>query len=138
LFPNVHNEYDDYGDGFMKVIRPVSSGAEYDAALARERHIVGEPEPGDRCAERSDELALFVAGCEFRHAGIEAQPSRPVARPFGNRGRHRARAAEFGSDPAVVAFGAPERNRFPKPATPQYRRGAPQPDLDETAAVTAK
>jgi|ERR1043166_771515 HTH-type transcriptional regulator/antitoxin HigA len=56
-----------------KVIRPLHTEADYDAALAEiERYFEKEPKPGTREADRFDLLALVLEDYESKHWPIEA------------------------------------------------------------------
>ena len=60
-----------------KVIRPLRTEADYDAALAEiERYFDKEPKPGTPNADRFDLLALVIEDYERRHWPIE--PPDPV------------------------------------------------------------
>ena len=55
-----------------KVIRPLHSEADYDAALEEiERYFENEPKPGTPEADRFDLLALIIEDYERRHWPIE-------------------------------------------------------------------
>jgi HTH-type transcriptional regulator/antitoxin HigA len=56
-----------------KVIRPLRTEADYDAALAEvERYFENEPRPGTHEADRFDLLALVLDDYENKHWPIEA------------------------------------------------------------------
>jgi HTH-type transcriptional regulator / antitoxin HigA len=56
-----------------KVIRPLRTEADYEAALAEvERYFEHEPRPGTREADRFDLLALVLEDYENKHWPIEA------------------------------------------------------------------
>ena len=56
-----------------KVIRPLRTEADYEAALAEiERYFESEPRPGTREADRFDLLALVLEDYENKHWPIEA------------------------------------------------------------------